>query len=367
MRIGIDGRTFADPAARGVRRYASRLIAALADGFPEDELSVLVRGRAMGTGPQLPPRPNVVGYRRRLRRLPHAAGGLAGFPRIDRTLPERPDVVWMPTIAPLATSRGVPLVLTVQDLSWDRRTEDFTRYEVLFHRIARPHRLAKRARRVVCLSRTVADEATNRWGLDPDQVRVVPAGIDVQLPTEAEIAAARKRHGLASRYILFVGALEPRKAPDVLVAAYERARAAGLDADLALAGAGRLASSLGGDGVRLLGRVQDGDLAPLYAGATALAAPSWLEGFGLTPLEAAACGTAAVVSDLPAFAETLGDAALRVPPGDVDALAAALTRIVRDGDLRERLRASARAAAEPYTWERAARATRAVLAEAAGQ
>jgi glycosyltransferase involved in cell wall biosynthesis len=73
------------------------------------------------------------------------------------------------------------------------------------------------------------------------------------------------------------------------------------------------------------------------------------------------------VSDLPAFAETLGDAALQVPPGDVDALAAALTRIVGDGDLREHLRASARAAAEHYTWERAARATRGVLAEAAGQ
>ena len=117
-----------------------------------------------------------------------------------------------------------------------------------------------------------------------------------------------------------------------------------------------------GHGLR---RVDDAELAALYAGALAVVTPSHLEGFGLPPLEAAAHGTPAVVSDLPCFAETLGDAALRVPAGDAGALADALLRIGRDEDLRARLGAAARDRAARYTWERAAGALRALLADTA--
>ena len=93
--------------------------------------------------------------------------------------------------------------------------------------------------------------------------------------------------------------------------------------------------------------------------------PSYLEGFGLPPLEAAAHGTPAVVSDLECFAETLGDAALRVPVGDVGALADALLRIGGDGDLRARLGAAARERAARFTWEGAAAGLHPLLVEAA--
>src|SRR5919206_415743 len=78
------------------------------------------------------------------------------------------------------------------------------------------------------------------------------------------------------RYFLFVGALEPRKGLPVLLAAHARARAAGLDAELRLAGDGRLRAALRGPGVRLLGRVSREEKAALYAGALAVVMPSWL-------------------------------------------------------------------------------------------
>ena len=93
--------------------------------------------------------------------------------------------------------------------------------------------------------------------------------------------------------------------------------------------------------------------------------PSLAEGYGFPPLEAAACGTPSIVSDLPVFHETLGDAALRVPPGDEAALAEALVRMAGDDPLRERLAVAAAGAIEGRTWEAAARAAHAVLAEAA--
>jgi glycosyltransferase involved in cell wall biosynthesis len=121
-----------------------------------------------------------------------------------------------------------------------------------------------------------------------------------------------------------------------------------------------------GPGVHRLGAVSRSDLEGLYAGALALVAPSYAEGYGLPALEAAACGTPAVVSDLPAFRETLGDAALRVPAGDEAALAGALGRVAGDAALRERLAAGAAAAIAGRTWEAAAEAAHEVLREAAG-
>ena len=125
---------------------------------------------------------------------------------------------------------------------------------------------------------------------------------------------------------------------------------------------------LDGAGVQRLGpTTDDGALAALYGGALALVAPSWLEGFGLPPVEAAAHGTPSVLSDIPVFAETLGDGALRVPPGDERALADALLRIATDAALRDRLGAAARAAAARYDWERSARAMHAILERAAAR
>ena len=168
--------------------------------------------------------------------------------------------------------------------------------------------------------------------------------------------------GVPGEYLLYVGALEPRKGIEVLLAAYAAARDRGLRASLVLAGDGPLAAGLGAPpGVVRTGRVDDSTLAALYAGALATVLPSWLEGFGFTPLESLAAGTPVVVSDLEPLRETLGDAALFVAPGDADALAGALCDVAGDAALRERLLAGAPAALAPLSWDRAAVEAHAVL------
>jgi glycosyltransferase involved in cell wall biosynthesis len=258
-------------------------------------------------------------------------------------------------------SQDVPLALTLHDLSWVQRPQDFTAYERAWHRLARPERLAHRAAIVVAVSGATRDEAVAAWALDPAQVAVVHSGVD-RPGRQAPGAAARRPRP----YLLFVGALEPRKAPDVLVRAFARARARGLDADLLLAGEGRLGSALSGPGVHVLGPVSAGRRDELYAGALAVVLPSYLEGFGFPPLEGLAAGVPAVVSDLPVFRELLGAAALRVAPGDEAGLADALLRIAADERLRAELVDAGRPTVVGLTWERAARATRAALARAAG-
>jgi glycosyltransferase involved in cell wall biosynthesis len=337
MKVGVDARALL--AGRGVARFTRGLLAALADGHGEDEWLAFVPGRT----PVAPVHPRVTLVRHRLGgRALFGAATVARRPTLARLLGGI-DVAWLPAPAPVVP--GAPYVLTVHDRSWERRPRDFSAYERAWHRLARPRALARSAAAVTADSHAVAAELRAAWGV---QATVVSPGID----GGPSAAPAREPVGAPERYLLFVGARDPRKGLEVATTAHERARARGLDAELVVVG----------DGLR---RVDDAELAALYAGALAVVAPSYLEGFGLVALEAAAHGTPAVVSDLPCFAETLGDAALRVPVGDAGALADALRRIAGDDALRARLGAAARERAGRYTWERAAAALRPLLAKAA--
>ncbi len=362
MKVGVDGRSLLDANRRGVGRYARGLLAALATLYAGDQWCVIV---PRGSTDEMPPGVRVLRVPRSGRLL-YGLGGLLRYPRLDDLL-GGVDVFWAPAPAPLALSREVPLVLTVHDLSWELRPTDFTRYERLWHRLARPQALALGAKRIAAVSDPTRAQAIERWGLDPGSVAVVPPIIrrsPRQLePGERE--AIRRKFSLPARYFLAVGALEPRKAPDVLARAFRRARVAGLDADLAIVGQGRGRDLLYGPGLHLLGRVTDPELDGLYAGALGLVMPSRLEGFGLPPLEAAVHGTPSIVSDLPVFAATLADGAMRVPVGDEARLAAALTELAADQALRRRLGAHARDAVAKLTPARSAERMHAILTAAA--
>jgi glycosyltransferase involved in cell wall biosynthesis len=331
MRVGVDARALL--AGRGVERFTRGLLTALAGGFPDDEWVAFVPGRA-----RVVPVPGTRVVRSRLGgRAVFGAAAVVGRPTLAE-LVGGADVVWLPAPAPAAP--GAPYVLSIHDRSWELRPRDFSAYERAWHRLARPRTLARRAAAVTAVSNAVARDVDAAWGV---QAAIVSPGV-----AKASGAAAPRR----APYVLYVGAREPRKAPEVLDAAYSRARARGLDAELVAVGDGAA-------------RVGDTELAALYAGALAVVQPSYLEGFGLPPLEAAVHGTPAIVSDLECFAETLGDAALTVPPGDPDALADALLRIAGDDALRARLGDAACRRAAAYTWERSAAALHALLAQAA--
>jgi len=338
MRVAVDGRALRPgPArARGVARYLRCVLEQLTRLFPDDEYELVDPGRV---------------------RLLSAA--LTGRPRLDE-LSAAPDVVWLPAPAPVAISAGMPYVLTVHDLSFEHRPLDYAAYDRLWHRLARPGRLARRADLVLCVSDATREAAIRAWHLHSHRVRTVLSG-----PGGAAGGRTTGTREFPDGYFLAVGALEPRKLPSALVAGHRRARANGLRAELVFAGDGPLRDKLEGSGAILLGHVSDEELDALYSGALAVACVSRDEGFGFTPLEAAARGTPSIVADLPVFDETFGDAALRVPVGDPGALAAALLRLEQEPDFRDQLGEDARAAVEQLSWERTARETRAALLEAA--
>lgn len=349
MKVGVDARHL--DAGRGIAVLLHGMLAALADGHADDRLALLVPGRApLGPAARaLATRPNVRLVRTRAPgRAVFGSAAITGTPRLERLLGEDVDVLWIPAPAPVAVG-DVPFVLTVHDRSWEARPHDFTPYERLWHRLARPRALAGRAACVVTDSAAVREELRTAW--QAQRVAVVAPGVRIPAPSPAGDA-----------HVLFVGALEPRKDP---VAVARAAGAAGVPA--VFAGTGRLAGAVQAAGGRVLGHVDDPRLDALLAGALALVLPSHLEGFGFPPLEAALAGTPSVVSDLPVLRETLGaDGALFVAPGDERAIADAIVRLRDDPGLRPALAARARASAARFTWPEAGRRLRAVLAEAAG-
>lgn len=221
-------------------------------------------------------------------------------------------------------------------------------------------RIYTRADELVTLSHAFARLLVEEYNVAPWRISVVPPGIDLGRFSPGDRATARKRLDIRSSgpLVVAVRRLSPRMGLDVLLDAWAR-----LDGErtLVLAGDGplrerleRQAHALGiASTVRFLGRVEDDVLVDCYRAADVCVLPTLeLEGFGLTALEALACGTPAVGTDAGGLPEVLMplDPRLIVPAGDVTALA---TRLAELGDLPSQ--AECRRRAEEFSWPTAAR------------
>jgi len=215
------------------------------------------------------------------------------------------------------------------------------------------------------ISESTADDLVQR-GIRRELIRVIYPGIDTAHYTPAP--AERSPTPLFS----YLGRLKRYKGIDLVLRAF--AKAAIPEATLEIAGAGdhrphleRLAASLDlGHRARFLGRISEEDKVSLLRRSWALAFASPKEGWGITNLEAAACGTPVVASSSPGIRESVrdGETGFLVPHGNTAAMAVALQRIASSPALVRTLGAAARTFAESFTWERAALETESHLAEA---
>ncbi len=261
-----------------------------------------------------------------------------------------------------------PIVVTVHDLAFVRDPSRGTRRGLMFFR--RAIELARRdATLVVCPSQATIDDCVAQ-GFDAARLRLVPWGIEPRPATAEAVAGVRARFGLAGRYVLWTGTVEPRKNLPTLLAAFERLDRP--EITLVLAGPKGWNEDVGaqverlGDRVRSVGFVEPDVLRALYAGAEVFCFPSLEEGFGLPVLEAMAQGTAVITSSGTATQEVCGDAGLLVDPHDPAGLVEALDRLL--GDETERLRlglAGRQRATEHFSWARTADALGSALTEAA--
>jgi glycosyltransferase involved in cell wall biosynthesis len=378
VRVGLDATPLLGPRT-GVGRYVQGLADALAGlAGPEPEELALVPFSWRGTRdlPSVAPAgPRVRhGRRRAPARLLQAAWARMAWPPVEWLA--GPVEVFHATNFVAPPTRHAATVVTIHDLTYLRYPELVTVASARYRHLV-PQALRRGA--IVCTpTAAVATEVAAEYGLGADRLVVTPLGVDDTwrhpAPPDPSWLAT---HNLPPSYLLFAGSREPRKNLTALLAAYRdllSTRVVGVGNGPAAEGAGTTAvptlvlvgpegwgealdtAGLPPDKVRTLGYLPDPDLVRLVAGAAALVLPSLYEGFGLPALEALACGTPVVASDLPALREVLGDQAELVPPDDPAALAAALARVLDDPG-GEAARTARRTRAAGFTWENCAQAT----------
>jgi glycosyltransferase involved in cell wall biosynthesis len=267
-----------------------------------------------------------------------------------------------------------PAVVTIHDLIHLRFPRFFPPGAALYAR-AVAGVAVRRARLVITDSAHTRTDVVERLGADPARVRVIPLGVSAALAPGApgEVAAWRRERALPADYLLYVGARKAHKNLALLLEALARIAPAQRP-PLVLSGKpweggeplARLAARLRlGTAIHFAGKLRDERaLARLYSGAALYVQPALSEGFGLPPLEAMACGTPVLSSNSGALPETVGDAGLLLPPRDPEAWAGAIVMLLGDPARRATLAQRGLERARGFTWERTARLTLEVYAEA---
>lgn len=327
LAVALDARRLQDRPLGGVGRALAGLVPELAQRC---DLTLLTDGRraappvdvqreALGLPPGLPEVAWLHGPARRWARAhPHLFHG---------------------TFNALPAGLRGPAVVTIHDLSFEVHPEDFgAAKRRLFQLQARS--AAKRARRIITVSRFTADELAARYGLDPARIAVIPHAVDPRFsPQRADPTPA------GAPYVVALGGAR-RRGLEVAVAAWRSVRADGIDVELC---------TLGGPtpppepGLRHLGHLDDAEWARVLAGAAALVYPTRYEGFGLPALEAAASGTPVVCARVASLPEVLGPAAAWCEAPTVEQIADRLRAVLTDAALAEGLRSAGleRAAGTP--------------------
>lgn len=239
----------------------------------------------------------------------------------------------------------------------------------------------RRAAAVITDSECSRRDAIRVLGLAAERVTTIPLAVGAGYGAAMDAAtldAVREKFGLVGKRVVFNQAgLDVRKNVGTLLRAFARALPdLGDDAILLVAGSAHgnpalypdpkpLAAALGiAHRVVFPGGVTEDEKRALYHLAACVAAPSRYEGFGLTPLEAMACGAPVIAADASCTPEVVGDAALCVPPDDVAGWAAAIVRVLGDDALARQLRARGRQRAARFDWQATAAATAAVYRRA---
>jgi len=273
-----------------------------------------------------------------------------------------------------------PVVVSIHDLSFEHLPQTFKWRSRKQLRIT-VRRTARQASQVMALSEYARNDIVKTYQVSPDKISVIPlaAGNHFRpVRDEEELQRVRQTYGIEGEYMLSVGAIQPRKNLGRLVAAYSHLRGAKPEGKLPkLVLAGKCAWLYDetlraieelelSDSIILTGYVPESDLPALYSGALCFIYPSYFEGFGLPPLEAMQCGVPVIVGDRTSLPEVVGDAGVLVDPFDVNALAAAIEKVVSDSNLRAELSVQGLARAKLFKWRETARQTLAVYQKAAG-
>lgn len=347
LRIAVDARPLASPTT-GIGRYTGALLRA----WPTSDDTFLLYSHRALPEPSLPAG-HVVRHGRlnaRAAGTPFAQLNFARWARQDGA-----DLFWSPRHHLPRGLGGLPAVVTIHDLAWKRVPETMRWTGLLNERLLMPSAI-RSASAIVTDSESTARDLAEFFPDAVSRVAIIPPASELE-PVSTPPVSERP-------YMLFVGTMEPRKNLERVVQAFTRLhQVRNINHRLVIVGnrgwkdrriRAMIAESRCAAKIEAFEKLDDDALARLYAGADFLVAPSLYEGFGLQIVEAIAFGIPIITSDRASLPEVAGDAALLVDPLSVDAMQAAMQRLISDREERDRLAHAARERAKRFSWKTAA-------------
>ncbi len=263
-----------------------------------------------------------------------------------------------------------PFVVTIHDLTHTlfpgKKKSHF------FHRLAYNLVFAnaiRNSKKIIAVSQSTKKQILEHFAIIPDKIQVVYEGFNAiygMMDKEQAFQTVSSRFGITKPYILYVGVWRRYKNLPMLAQAFDRLKDKGLDIQLVLAGEpdpfypeikGQISKIKNISHVKILGRVSDEDLKLLYNAATLYVQPSLMEGFGLTTLEAAACGSPVACSDIPTLREVLGQGAEYFDANNLENMADVLFSLLKNEERLEELANLALSRSKHFSWKQAGEET----------
>ncbi len=366
MRIAIDY-TAAIRQGAGIGAYVRNLVTAMLAQDTSNQYTLLTSGRSTKERPF----PEVENVRGRNLLIPDRYLNILWYRwrvPFSPTLFSGPTDIYHGTnfvLPPLG--KKVRKVVNIHDLAFLEHPEYAVPSLAAYLRKVVPEAM-NAADTVATLSDDASRTLMEHFQTPREKLVVIPPGVGKafhRITDPIILDATRHKFALKNPLVLAVGTLEPRKNHIGLIKAfYQAQKKKDGPAMLAIAGGQgwlyeetkRIVDELKlGKKVRFLGRVSDLELVTLYSIADVFAFPSFFEGFGMPPLEAMACGTPVITSNVSSLPEFATDAAFLVNPENTDEIAQAITRLLEDERLRQKLQEKGYQRAKQYTWERSAK------------
>jgi len=367
MHIGVDAWSITQEAKAGIPTYLSNLLKALAEVDSENRYTLYVK--------EVPKDVTIENDNFKIEILPFWPSKFPPYWRHTqlpvKLLSERPDVFLSSSTLPMYYCLSKRVLLVYDVTPWlfphlssrgliDRTVRNISKKVT-------PHAIMH-AEAIIAISHSTKRDLVNLFKSDPQKIFVVHGGWDNSVfkphTDSREIEGVKRKYKIVGKYIFYLGTLEPRKNISRIIEAFASLRAQEqINRKLVLAGEkGWLYSDIFHKVEKLdlekdvifTGYVPQQDLPILMSGADMFVYPSLYEGFGLPPLEAMACRTPVITSNVSSLPEVVGDAGILVNPYSADEIAKAIYQVLSNGELRQRMRQKGFERAKLFSWEKAA-------------
>jgi glycosyltransferase involved in cell wall biosynthesis len=367
MHVGVDARLLSEPLT-GIGRYTLELSKALIRCTPaqlslyapspvDRQIQKNLQSALLKSGP----------FKSRLLKMAWSQTTLPYWANKDRI-----DLFWGATHRlPRYLPQSIARVVTIHDLVWKYAPQTMRPLSLIIEKRLMPEAM-QLADLIMADSQGTADCIAETFPQYASKVRVVHLGATAQISPPGFTSLSQ--YGINQPYFLFVGTLEPRKNLDKLIQAYALLPKSQRDQlSLVIAGGkgwgdldllALLKKNQLEESVKLLGYVDEQQLAALYTNARFLAMPSIYEGFGLPLVEAMQYGTPVLTSNTGCLAEIAGDAGVLVDPLSIESISCGIGRLIQDNDLLKLLKLNAMQRGRHFTWQRCAEETFTVFKEA---